>query len=111
MAYTPSYILKPATKPFLFIGDIQGDVATSALVEERLDQYVPVFCGDYVDSWLYSPAMQARSLQRVLDMVEAGEAYALMGNHELGYLDAKRHRNGSYKPATAALLFAEHTRM
>ncbi len=69
----------------LLVGDLHGQ---HELVELALEQGMPViFMGDYMDSFTRSTDDQLITIRAVLQAVEDGKAQALLGNHELSYLE------------------------
>ena len=92
--------LRDATGPFDLIGDVHGCIDELRLLLARLgyqtdrDRVVPppgrqaLFVGDLVDRGPDSPAV----LQLVMDMVEAGHALCVPGNHDMRLLAKLRGR-------------------
>lgn len=91
--------------PVDIVGDIHGEITALDALLERLG-YTPdgrhprgcrlVFLGDLVDRGADSPAV----VERVADMVEAGRAHCVLGNHELNLLrEAPKEGNGWFWPA------------
>lgn len=91
--------------PVDIVGDIHGEITAFDALLERLG-YTPdgrhpqgcrlVFLGDLVDRGADSPAV----VERVAEMVEAGRAQCVLGNHELNLLrEDRKEGNGWFWPA------------
>lgn len=91
--------------PVDIVADIHGEIIALDALLERLG-YTPdgrhprgcrlVFLGDLVDRGADSPAV----VERVADMVAAGRAQCVLGNHELNLLcEAPKEGNGWFWPA------------
>lgn len=78
---------------YLFVGDLHGkvEIMNCAFAMTAGTDIVPVFMGDYVDSFNASIMDQLVVLDAVLDAAENGNAIALIGNHELSYIDPRTH--------------------
>ncbi len=98
---------------YLFVGDLHGkvDIMQGVLTATYGTDTMPVFMGDYVDSFTASIMEQLIVLDGVLDAVEDGRAIALMGNHELSYICPKNHRASGYSPIMDTHLISRHSRM
>ncbi|MGF1692378.1 metallophosphoesterase [Photobacterium kagoshimensis] len=101
--------LKASTEMLFFIGDIHGqnDKLDSLLIEadflyedRALSSYAHsqiVFLGDLIDNKLGNGAEHIATLQKVKALVDAGDAFCVMGNHEfnaIGWMLQKA--NGEY---------------
>jgi hypothetical protein len=76
----------------LVVGDLHGKFEVA---KKALNTGLPVvFLGDYLDSWDRSFEDQFQTLAIVLDAAREGKAVALMGNHELSYLDETMRCSG-----------------
>lgn len=78
----------------LIIGDLHGKLH---IVEKAIkSNYNCIFIGDYIDDYTRSIEDQIETLRLVLDLAETNpEKYtALMGNHELSYLDREMRASG-----------------
>lgn len=91
--------------PIDIVGDIHGEIGALDALLERLG-YTPdgrhprgrrlVFLGDLVDRGADSPAV----VEQVAEMVAAGRAQCVLGNHELNLVcDARKEGNGWFWPA------------
>lgn len=81
----------------LVIGDLHGQVE---IVSKALDTGLPlIFLGDYLDSYTREVVDQIDTLMLVIEAVKTGRAQALLGNHEMSYLD-RRMRCSGYRLAT-----------
>ena len=68
----------------LVVGDLHGQIE---IAKAAIKKDMPViFMGDYLDSYVRSVTDQVSTLRYVLDAVEAGQARALIGNHEHSYI-------------------------
>jgi len=86
----------------LVIGDLHGQ---HELVDLALkDGFPVVFLGDYLDSFDRTPEDCILTLIKVLAAVRQGKAQALLGNHELSYLENKVMGCSGYRKETAAML-------
>ena len=91
--------------PVDIVADIHGEIGALEALLDRLgyasDGRHPrgrrlVFLGDLIDRGADSPAV----VERVADMVVAGRAQCVLGNHELNLLcDARKEGNGWFWPA------------
>lgn len=90
--------------PIDIVADIHGEISALDALLERLG-YTPdgkhprgrrlVFLGDLVDRGADSPAV----VERVAEMVVAGRAQCVLGNHELNLLRGqKKEGNGWFQP-------------
>lgn len=73
----------------VIVGDLHGRYE---IVEEVLTwDHNIVFIGDYVDSYDRKPVEQLRTLDLILEAVKTsdGKVQALIGNHEMGYMDPR----------------------
>jgi hypothetical protein len=75
-----------------------------------MDEYTPIFIGDYLDDFTTSVASQVHCLTTVLNLVEEGKAIALKGNHEISYLVPGARCSG-WKVATDAAVLPLKSRM
>jgi len=93
----------------LVCGDLHGRVE---IVKRLLDRSGAVaFIGDYLDSWNRSTEDQIETLDLILDAVESrSNVYALMGNHELSYLD-QRYQASGWSAAVHAHVMTRKRRM
>ncbi len=89
------------SKSTLVVGDLHGRHEIVSAVLELTDKYNVVFIGDYLDSFTRSVNDQILTLKLVLDACQASpdKVQALLGNHELSYMDAK-YRCSGYSPVT-----------
>lgn len=79
-------------QPTIVVGDIHG---VHEIVDPVLATGQPVvFIGDYLDSYDRGIDDQLQTLHKVLTAVVDGKAVALMGNHELSYLDTNMRCSG-----------------
>lgn len=92
------------TKPTIVVGDIHGvyEIVDAVLA---LDQPV-VFIGDYLDSFDRSIEDQFTALTKILRAAKDGRVVALMGNHELSYLEEPMRTSG-YNVALHAKLASD----
>jgi Calcineurin-like phosphoesterase. len=75
------------------VGDLHGRFE---VVEELLEwDHDIVFIGDYLDSFDRAAVEQLRTLDLVLEAVKSGKAKALLGNHEMAYMDRKMACSGN----------------
>jgi len=76
----------------IIAGDLHGKYAVARELLEDRDQSI-VFVGDYLDSFTIDVDTQIALLDLVLDACETREnVVALLGNHELSYLDPKNNQ-------------------
>jgi hypothetical protein len=81
----------------MVVGDIHGRIHT---VEAALNSGYPViFVGDYLDSFTAKPVQQIQALKLVIEAVKDGRAQALIGNHEVSYIDPMQRCSG-WNPST-----------
>lgn len=75
----------------LVVGDLHGKVAVAEAVLGLVDANKIIFIGDYLDSYEGNVNDQIKLLDLVLDACEKypGHVYALLGNHELSYLQPR----------------------
>lgn len=96
----------------LFVGDLHGarDIVRLALKTTYPDRVV--FMGDYLDSFTRPVEDQISTLQLVMDACENNpEKYiALMGNHELSYIEDGMQCSG-FKAETASYIVHLQKRM
>lgn len=91
MSDSPSFVARLPDGPIDIIGDVHGefDVMESLLDKLGYDESGQhgegrrlVFLGDLVDRGPDSPAV----VEKVMDLIDRGDAHCLMGNHELNIL-------------------------
>ena len=70
---------------WLCVGDIQNGYDVLPYLESRKD-IRKLFLGDFLDSWERSEGEQVQAFERILGMIERGEAIGVPGNHEVAYL-------------------------
>ena len=89
---TRSITMDKERLPTLVVGDLHGrwEVVDAVLAEGN----PVVFVGDYLDSYNRTRDDQLKTLHKVLTAVKEGTAQALMGNHELSYLDTWMRASG-----------------
>lgn len=90
----------------IFVGDLHGNVGFLGKVIKAFPDERFVFSGDYLDSFVWGPAACAETLEKVLSLVQKKKAVALLGNHELSYLDPREHLATGFDRRTAALVQA-----
>lgn len=76
------------------VGDLHGN---HEFAQQVLDLDMPVvFIGDYLDSYVRTNKDQFRTLELVLNAAEdtGGQVTALLGNHEMSYLDPAMRCSG-----------------
>jgi hypothetical protein len=81
----------------LVCGDLHGKIEIARdLLQEKGPRII--FIGDYLDSFDRTIEDQQELLEMVLDAVEINEnVSALMGNHELSYLEPDKYKASGYK--------------
>ena len=94
---------------YVFVGDIHGKVkeVERALVMEGKK----IFVGDFMDSFDRPASDHAKCLTLVLDAIEAGEAEAIYGNHELSYLKPAQHMCSGYTSKNRHTIFTHKSRI
>ncbi|MCI0562283.1 MAG: hypothetical protein MN733_27680, partial [Nitrososphaera sp.] len=102
--------LLPSEGHFIVVGDLQNGYGVMPYLESRTD-CLKLFIGDYLDSWDAQPAIQVRELQRILNMIERGEALAVWGNHDMHYFAPMALRGSGFNSTTAALLMPMRRQM
>ena len=91
-------------QPTIVVGDLHGK---HKIVDAVLALNQPVvFIGDYLDSFCESFDSQIKTITKVLDAVENGKAIALMGNHEMSYLNPDMKSSG-YNDSMSSLLMSD----
>lgn len=85
----------------IFVGDVHGKV--EAVKEALSKEGKKIFVGDFMDSFEHDVQEHEECLQLVLKAIEAGEAEACFGNHELSYL-MPFHRCSGYTDDRAAVM-------
>jgi len=94
---------------YTFVGDIHGKVDC---VEHALDKDGKiVFVGDFMDSFNKPLEDQKVCLDLVLDAIEKGKAEALLGNHELSYLQPAQHRCSGFSTITDIVMIHYRNRL
>lgn len=80
----------------IIVGDLHGcvEVVNLALAAAEKENAELVFLGDYVDSFTRSPEDQISTVVQLLDLVQAGKARALIGNHEMSYFSDSMRCSG-----------------
>lgn len=78
--------------PIIFVGDLHGNIN---LTRRVIDTYEPThrlcFMGDYLDSFTFNIADQRATITEVLYHIQSHpHSVALIGNHDLRYLDMTR---------------------
>jgi len=97
--------------PILFVGDLHGNVAVLDHIQEQFPDHLKIFVGDFLDSRdQFMRVEELMCLERVLTMIEQGNARACMGNHEWSYLDPSMRCSG-YDPEFDAQLARYKERM
>jgi hypothetical protein len=81
----------------MVVGDIHG--RTESVQAALNSGYPVVFVGDYLDSFTRKPVEQIQALKLVIEAVKSGQAQALIGNHEVSYLDSTQ-RCAGWNPST-----------
>jgi len=83
-------------KKAIIVGDLHGcvEVVGMALAASEKEKAELIFVGDYVDSFSASKDSQVSTVVQILDLVEQGRARALIGNHEMSYLDTTKKCSG-----------------
>jgi predicted phosphodiesterase len=96
----------------LVIPDLHGkvEVAKWALDFSAKEGLNLVFLGDYLDSFDRSIPEQYDTLRLVLDAVNDDDVIALMGNHELSYLNPRMQASG-FTPGLDAHLMSQKNEM
>lgn len=78
----------------IIVGDLHGKYALARELLEDKNQSI-LFVGDYLDSFTIDPDTQIALLDLVLDACETREnVVALLGNHELSYIDPNYRCSG-----------------
>jgi predicted phosphodiesterase len=77
----------------IILGDLHGDLELYKQVREKFSEPL-VLLGDYLDSFRYSRLSQLELMKLVLEDVEAGRTEALLGNHELSYMNPDMRCSG-----------------
>ena len=87
---------------YTFVGDVHGKVGA---VKEALSRDgMKIFVGDFIDSFDRSSLEHKECYELVCAAIEAGEARAIFGNHELSYLMPKQHRCSGYDDKRAQVM-------
>lgn len=98
----PEHCILPEGR-YVVVGDLQNGYGAMPYLEERTD-LIKLFIGDYLDSWIATPAAQVRELQRILNLIERGEAVAVWGNHDAHYFGPGFIQGSGYNSTTKALV-------
>lgn len=87
------------SKPYIVIPDTHGKIDVVNWALAQLEEYDLVFLGDYLDSFTSTRNQQISTLGLVLTAAEMypDRVTALMGNHELSYLDPAMRASGYKK--------------
>jgi hypothetical protein len=81
----------------LVCGDLHGRLEIARELLEEKDKRI-IFIGDYVDSFDRSIEDQQELLEMILDALDTREdVSALMGNHELSYLEPMHYKASGFK--------------
>ena len=73
---------------YMIIGDLHGKLELAEeVLASKYKMYHKVFVGDYVDSYTKDVDNQALLLRLILSASDRDDVSALLGNHELSYLE------------------------
>lgn len=88
---------------YVFVGDVHGSVE---FVERALaKEGKKIFVGDLIDSWSRTCEEHMRCYDLVFKAIDAGEAEACFGNHELSYLLPAQHRCNGWSADRQELMY------
>lgn len=95
----------------IIVGDVHGKLHLVQKLLQDKDQEI-VFVGDYLDSFTIDKETQIRTLDVILDACQTrNNVTALLGNHELSYLDPVNHACSGFSDVVLQAVLKRKTLM